>query len=89
MVQIGSSCVVDTTAKEEMCTDASLVVGINRNGRVCSLQKTGSGTLSLVLMTDMIETAKTIGSKVISSIETVASRSRKESADTDVSFLVS
>lgn len=80
---------VDATVKEEMCTDASLVVGVNRKGQVCSMQKTGSCSLPVDMMSDMIETAKTLGCKLISRVESVAGQSHRNSPDIGAGFLVS
>ena len=43
--KIGDSFVIDASLEEEACTDATLVVAVNRSGRLCAISKGGNGTI--------------------------------------------
>uniref|UniRef100_H2ZE95 Exosome component 7 n=1 Tax=Ciona savignyi TaxID=51511 RepID=H2ZE95_CIOSA len=57
----GSRHIVDATADEESCCNASLVVGVTRRGRTMGMRKMGEGSLDPESIPEMIETGKNIG----------------------------
>jgi len=67
--KLGNSYVVDATAEEELCTSARLSVGVNRAGRICSIQKAGVGGLAASALIEMLKVAKTIGTDLIKKLD--------------------
>ncbi|CAG8617556.1 15399_t:CDS:2, partial [Racocetra fulgida] len=56
--KIGSRHIVDATPLEELTTEAKLHVMVNRNGKICGMQKSGSGSIEHSLLGEMIQEAK-------------------------------
>jgi exosome complex component RRP42 len=69
--KIGSRFVLDATPMEDMSADVRLMVSVNRQGKVCSVQKDGYGFLEPFLLTEMIQTAQKAGSKIISGLDSI------------------
>ncbi|KAF9369008.1 Exosome complex component RRP42, partial [Mortierella sp. AD011] len=53
--KIGARHIVDASPLEELCTEAKLVVAINRSGEICGLQKGQDGGIEPSLLLEMIQ----------------------------------
>ncbi|TPX47096.1 hypothetical protein SeMB42_g03469 [Synchytrium endobioticum] len=67
--KIGERFVVDASIMEELCSESRFVVAINRHGRLCAVQKAGLGRISPNLMTQILQTAPSIGLSVMKRLE--------------------
>ena len=54
-IKIGSRHIVDATPLEELTIDARLLVAVNKNGKICGVQKGGSGSIEPSLLNEMIQ----------------------------------
>ena len=72
--KIGNRFVVDATAKEEACSDAQILVSVNRQGSICSMQKHGSGGINPELMFEMLDAGKIVGGEIIDRLSEVLAR---------------
>jgi exosome complex component RRP42 len=55
---VGKGFVVDATPEEEHVTDARLVVSVNKEGKLCALQKTGDGAIASSVLIAMMQTGR-------------------------------
>lgn len=69
--KIGTRFVLDASPMEDMSADVRVMVAVNREGRVCSVQKDGFGYLEPFLLTEMIQTAQKAGGKVIAGLDVI------------------
>ncbi|KAF9344887.1 Exosome complex component RRP42, partial [Mortierella sp. AD094] len=53
--KIGARHIVDASPLEELCTEAKLVVAVNRSGEICGLQKGQDGGIEPSLLLEMIQ----------------------------------
>ncbi|RUP48577.1 ribosomal protein S5 domain 2-type protein [Jimgerdemannia flammicorona] len=67
--KIGSRYIIDATPLEELCTEAKLVVAVNRKGHLCGLQKSADGGIEPSLLTEMVQTAKSLGQSLIKQLD--------------------
>jgi len=67
--QIKKRYIVDATLQEELCSEARLVVALNKAGNICLVQKAGGGTINPTTLTDMIQSAKKIGQALIGKLD--------------------
>ncbi|CAG8738003.1 5999_t:CDS:2 [Racocetra persica] len=67
--KIGSRHIVDATPLEELTTEAKLHVMVNRNGKICGMQKSGSGSIEHSLLGEMIQTGRSLGQSLINSLD--------------------
>lgn len=67
--KIGKKYIVDATAQEELCVDSKIMIAINRNGEVCTIQKSLNGGIDPSILIEMIHTSKDIGKALISSLD--------------------
>ncbi|CAG8562719.1 8164_t:CDS:2 [Scutellospora calospora] len=67
--KIGSRHIVDATPLEELTTGAKLHVMVNRNGKICGLQKSGSGSIEHSLLGEMVQTGRSLGQSLINSLD--------------------
>ncbi|KAJ3090393.1 Exosome complex component RRP42 [Quaeritorhiza haematococci] len=67
--KIGSHHILDATPLEEICTQARVVIAVNRKGTICSMQKGGHGGVDPSLLAQMIQSAKTMGPSLISKMD--------------------
>jgi exosome complex component RRP42 len=65
---------------EELCTEARLVVAVNRSGELCGLQKGQDGGIEPSLMLEMIQFGKTTGQALIKQLDAKI----KDEADSDL-----
>ncbi|EDV26067.1 Exosome complex component RRP42 [Trichoplax sp. H2] len=56
--KIGHRYVVDATQEEECCSSGRLLIAVNDRNNICSLQKSGTGSLDPSTIFEMIETAR-------------------------------
>ncbi|CAG8494426.1 1528_t:CDS:2 [Paraglomus occultum] len=78
--KIGSRHVVDATPLEELTIDARLLVTVNKDGKICGVQKGGSGSIEPSLLNEMIQTGGTIGQHVIQKLDEQLEREEKEAS---------
>ncbi|MCS7141919.1 MAG: exosome complex protein Rrp42 [Candidatus Nitrosocaldus sp.] len=64
MAKIGNSIIVDPNAEEEACMDARITMATDEQGRVCAMQKGGSGTFSVDQLNEVASLAISLGSEV-------------------------
>ncbi|KAF9184271.1 Exosome complex component RRP42 [Haplosporangium sp. Z 767] len=78
--KIGARHIVDASPLEELCTEAKLVVAVNRSGELCGLQKGQDGGIEPSLLLEMIQFGKTMGQTLIKQLDLRI----KEEADGDL-----
>ncbi|KAF9985795.1 Exosome complex component RRP42 [Modicella reniformis] len=78
--KIGARHIVDTSPLEELCTEAKLVVAVNRSGELCGLQKGQDGGIEPSLLLEMIQFGKTMGQTLVKQLDARI----KEEADNDL-----
>ncbi|KAG0356175.1 Exosome complex component RRP42 [Podila minutissima] len=78
--KIGARHIVDASPLEELCTEAKLVVAVNRSGELCGLQKGQDGGIEPSLLLEMIQFGKTIGQSLIKQLDAMI----KAEADSDL-----
>jgi len=71
---------VDASPLEELCTEAKLVVAVNRSGELCGLQKGQDGGIEPSLLLEMIQFGKTLGQTLIKQLDAKI----KAEADSDL-----
>ncbi|CAG8460878.1 14550_t:CDS:2 [Ambispora leptoticha] len=67
--KIGSRHIIDATPLEELATEAKLLVSVNKQGKICGMQKSGEGSIEPSLLNEMIQTGRTIGQKIIEAFD--------------------
>ncbi|KAF9103547.1 Exosome complex component RRP42 [Mortierella sp. AM989] len=67
--KIGARHIVDASPLEELCTEAKLVVAVNRSGEICGLQKGQDGGIEPSLLLEMIQFGKTMGQTLIKNLD--------------------
>lgn len=60
---------MDASPLEELCTEAKLVVAVNRSGELCGLQKGQDGGIEPSLLLEMIQFGKTLGQTLIKQLD--------------------
>jgi exosome complex component RRP42 len=55
LFKIGNRYVIDPTILEELCSQVTLTVGVNKDGSVCGIQKGSNGSIDPSLLTEMIQ----------------------------------
>ncbi|KAI7863722.1 ribosomal protein S5 domain 2-type protein [Spinellus fusiger] len=70
LYKIGERYILDPTILEELCSQVTLTVGVNKTGQVCGVQKGGFGSIDPSLMTEMIQTATTMAGSLIQQLDT-------------------
>ncbi|KAJ3377290.1 Exosome complex component RRP42, partial [Lobulomyces angularis] len=75
--KIGNSFILDSTPLEDNCSEARLMVSINRKGQICSVQKDGTGAIEPTLLTEMIRSAQTKGKLILNNLDLVLSNEEK------------
>ncbi|KAF9540013.1 Exosome complex component RRP42 [Mortierella hygrophila] len=78
--KIGARHIVDASPLEELCTEAKLVVAVNRSGELCGLQKGQDGGIEPSLLLEMIQFGKTLGQTLIKQLDAKI----KAEADADI-----
>ncbi|KAJ3126028.1 Exosome complex component RRP42 [Nowakowskiella sp. JEL0407] len=75
--KIGSHFIVDATPLEELCTDASLLIAVNRSGNICALQKSGQHGFDPSLLSHMIQSGRQCGVDILRQLDTVLDEEKK------------
>lgn len=73
--QIGQAFVVDATIPEEVCTESSLLIAVNRDGEILYTKKYSFGCLEAGFLADMLQTGQRIGLQIISKLDGELSKS--------------
>ena len=69
---------MDANTQEDLCTEAKLMVAINRKGQVCSLQKScKSGGIEPSLLSEMVQTATKLGKGMIEEMDKTLAHNEK------------
>jgi exosome complex component RRP42 len=55
LYKIADRYIIDPTILEELCSQVTLTVGVNKDGAVCGIQKGGNGSIEPSLLTEMIQ----------------------------------
>ncbi|CAG8711054.1 4358_t:CDS:2 [Funneliformis caledonium] len=76
--KIGSRHIVDATPLEELTTEAKLLVTVNKNGKVCGLQKSGGGSIDPSLLNEMVQTGRSLGQSLIKSLDEMVRREEND-----------
>ncbi|KAI9312852.1 ribosomal protein S5 domain 2-type protein [Dichotomocladium elegans] len=69
LYKIGDRYILDPTILEELSSDVTLTVGINKNGNTCGIQKGAGGSIEPSLLTEMIQTASMVGKSLIQQLD--------------------
>ncbi|ORY95595.1 ribosomal protein S5 domain 2-type protein [Syncephalastrum racemosum] len=69
MYKIGERYVIDPTLLEELCSQATLTVAINKDGQLCGMEKGQSGGINPSLLTEMTQMATTLGKSFIEQLD--------------------
>jgi len=56
--KVDDKIVVDPSLDEEQVAQAKVTLGIDKEGKICAIQKSGPGTISIPLILDMVKTAR-------------------------------
>ncbi|RHZ76486.1 hypothetical protein Glove_197g88 [Diversispora epigaea] len=67
--KIGTRHIVDATVLEELATKAKLSVMVNKNGKICGIQKIGGGSIEHGLLNEMMQTGRSIGQNLILNLD--------------------
>ncbi len=71
MAKIGDTIVVDPTSEEEGCMDARVTMTTDSEGRVCAVQKGGTGTFTAEQVNYVVATAISKGEEIRAKIKSV------------------
>lgn len=69
-IKIGKRYVLDPTLQEELCADASLTMCFNSKGQICSLKKSGQGSIEPSLLSAILQAGHPIGQALIQNMAT-------------------
>ncbi|KAL0081842.1 ribosomal protein S5 domain 2-type protein [Phycomyces blakesleeanus] len=81
LYKIGERYILDPTILEELCSQVTLTVGVNKTGQVCGVQKGGSGSVDPSLLTEMIQTATTLAGPLIQQLDAKLAEEEKNVLD--------
>ncbi|CAH1765901.1 7144_t:CDS:2 [Entrophospora sp. SA101] len=76
--RIGARHIVDATPLEELATETKLLVTVNKMGKICGIQKSGSGCIEPSLLKEMVQTGRTIGLGLIDSLDSMLKQEEEE-----------
>ncbi|KAI9472368.1 MAG: ribosomal protein S5 domain 2-type protein [Benjaminiella poitrasii] len=81
LYKIGERYVIDPTSLEELCSQLTLTVSVNRFGQVCGIKKSGGGSLEPTLLNEMITTATTLAKPLIEQLDAKLAEDEKKVQD--------
>lgn len=55
LTQIGERYIIDPTILEELSSEVTLTVGVNKDGATCGMQKGAGGSINPSLLTEMVQ----------------------------------
>lgn len=64
-IKVGNRYILDPTLQEELCADASLTICFNSKGQICSLKKSGQGSLEPSLLSAILQAGHPVGQSLI------------------------
>jgi len=79
--KIGNRHIIDATEKEELCCNASIVLGVTKRGLITGMRKIGHGSLDPESISEMVETGKSIGQKIHQSLNKLLALEKGMSKD--------
>jgi exosome complex component RRP42 len=87
--QIGERHVIDASSIEEECASVQVAVMVGRDGKLCGMQKTGSGCINPSRLIAMVNTARQVGSEHLKEVDAFLEKEalRKLGHDEMVGFL--
>ncbi|CAO3623742.1 unnamed protein product [Cunninghamella blakesleeana] len=78
LYKIGERYIIDPTTLEELCSQVTLTVGVNKEGQVCGIRKSSNGSIDPSLLTEMIQTAISLAKPLIQQIDAKLLADEKE-----------
>ncbi|KAF1802210.1 ribosomal protein S5 domain 2-type protein [Mucor lusitanicus] len=69
LYKIGQRYIIDPTILEELCSQVTLTVGVNKHGLVCGIKKGQTGSIEPSLLNEMIGTATALAKPLIEQID--------------------
>ncbi|CAO3692917.1 unnamed protein product [Rhizopus stolonifer] len=69
LYKIADRYIIDPTILEELCSQVTLTVGVNKDGSVCGIQKGSNGSIEPSLLTEMIQTATALAKPLIRQLD--------------------
>ncbi|KAI8391508.1 ribosomal protein S5 domain 2-type protein [Radiomyces spectabilis] len=69
LYKISDRYIIDPTVLEELCSQVTLTVGVNKDGHICGVQKGARGSIDPSLLTEMIQTATMLGKSLIQQLD--------------------
>ncbi|KAI8073074.1 ribosomal protein S5 domain 2-type protein [Gongronella butleri] len=70
LYKVGERYIVDPTILEELCAQVILSVGVNKDGQLCGMQKSGLGSLDPSLVSEMVQSATQLALPLIKKLDT-------------------
>lgn len=67
--KLGKRYIIDPNPLEELSSTAKVTVAVNPKGNICAIQKGGKGGIDPSLLTEMIQTARTMGTALIKALD--------------------
>lgn len=92
LCKIGGSSnkfIVDPNLVETVVSDFKLLLAVNKDGKICGMVKTGSGSVNAKLMTDMITAGKTLGMGMVKKLHAYLKEEEKWSDNEKIGFFAS
>ncbi|CAO3598585.1 unnamed protein product [Absidia cylindrospora] len=70
LYKVGDRYIIDPTILEELCSQVTLTVGVNKEGQVCGIQKSANGSIDPSLLTEMIQSATSLAKPLLQQLDT-------------------
>ncbi|KAI9028503.1 ribosomal protein S5 domain 2-type protein [Hyaloraphidium curvatum] len=67
--KLGKRYIIDPNPLEELSSSAKVTVAVNSRGSICAIQKGGKGGIDPSLLSEMIQSARTIGGALIKALD--------------------
>jgi exosome complex component RRP42 len=67
--KLGKRYIIDPNPLEELSSSAKVTVAVNPKGNICAIQKGGRGGIDPSLLTEMIQSARTIGTALCKALD--------------------
>ncbi|KAI8092767.1 ribosomal protein S5 domain 2-type protein [Halteromyces radiatus] len=70
LYKIADRYIIDPTILEELCSQVTLTVGVNKEGQICGIQKSATGSIDPSLLTEMIQSATNLAKPLLQQLDT-------------------
>ncbi|CAG8433084.1 10713_t:CDS:2 [Diversispora eburnea] len=87
--KIGTRHIVDATVLEELATKAKLSVMVNKNSKICGIQKIGGGSIEHSLLNEMLQTGRSLGQNLIHNLDKMLQKEEEINAKRKIGFFAS